>query len=236
MRMPGPHWKISERVKLRKAERGRAELRRKASRQQGRHQREERDHTLGRRAVQVSESQNSEEDNPSKSSSTRNGQSPGPQVKSQAGKKTCVTWPEYFRLAEQHFLCKRGNFSGLDPFIHMLLLKWFEVSNIPYASYKTDLQMLQLIFSMTWIFSYLLLPFHIPHREARPSVFVMSQLTQAKLKRAKPALEISRYPDIFTSQRTPHFKAWSSSCFFFTDDHNLGESVCLVFLLTARFR
>lgn len=73
--------------------------------------------------MQASESQNSEEDNPSKSNSTRNGQSPGPHVKSQAGKKICVTWPEYFRLAEKHFLCKRGNFSELDPFIHMLLLK-----------------------------------------------------------------------------------------------------------------
>lgn len=86
--MPGPNWKIAERVTLWKAAREQAELHREASRQQGRHQREKkRDHTLGRIAVQVSESQNSEEDNPSKSSSTRNSQTPGPHVKSQAGKK-----------------------------------------------------------------------------------------------------------------------------------------------------
>lgn len=138
MRMPGPHWKISERVKLRKAERGEQSCAGKLPDSRA-DIREKKGITLGRRAVQVSESQNSEGDNPSKSSSTRNGQSPGPHVKSQAGKKICVTWPEYFRLAEQHFLCKRGNFSGLDAFIHMLLLKWFEVSNMPYASYKTDL-------------------------------------------------------------------------------------------------
>lgn len=152
------------------------------------------------------------------------------------GKKNLCDMAWVLQVSWTAFSHKRENFSGLNSFIHMLLLKWCEVSNIPYASYKIDLQTLQLIFSMTWIFSYPLSTFHIPHTEARLSVFVKSQPTQAKLKRAKPALEISRYPDIFTSQRTPHFKAWSSSCFFFSDDHNLGESVCLVFLLMALFR
>lgn len=70
-----------------KTEREQAGLCRKAPRQQGRYEREERDHTLGRIAVQASKSQNFEEDNPSKATSTRNGQSPEPHVQSQAGEK-----------------------------------------------------------------------------------------------------------------------------------------------------